>query len=142
MKKVFLKIIQGFISILKGMGVTGVNFLRSPITVQYPDEKIDIAPIWRGWLYWEEEKCIACSLCVRNCPSHCIELETEVGEDKKRKPKNYTINFGMCMFCGLCVETCPTNCLTWQPVYEEASYKREDFIYNKEDWQEEINVNS
>ena len=44
-----------------------------------------------------EEKCIGCGMCARNCPANCI-----VGEKKSR----HVIDQNKCLKCGQCEKTC------------------------------------
>src|SRR4029079_12066010 len=79
---------------LKGMALTFRHMLesagdRSTKPVQYPDEKRELAPRWRGTHRREvhadgRPKCVACGLCPTICPSTCIRLVP--GEDDPRKP--------------------------------------------------------
>jgi len=45
----------------------------------------------------DEEKCIGCTLCVRDCPVSCISGE-------RRKP--HVINAEECIKCGKCYDVC------------------------------------
>jgi len=52
-------------AILKGMGVTIGHFFRKPETLQYPDERPNLSPRFRGLQELQvdengEEKCVAC----------------------------------------------------------------------------------
>ena len=69
------------------------------------------------------EKCTSCMICVRECPTWCIDLDAhqeQVSEEGARRPRTvavldaFTIDFGLCMFCGICVEACPFDALEWQ----------------------------
>ena len=66
--------------------------------------------------------CTACLICVRECPTWCIDLTStveEVASPNARRPRtvnvlqSFTIDFGLCMFCGICVDVCPTDALHW-----------------------------
>ncbi len=105
------------IGILKGMVVTFKHILRRRFTVQYPDEKLILAPRYRGALKlrgvvgeerdevsFSEEKtrqCIGCGICSRICPNKCIELAAS--HNGARKIDLFKIGFNECMFCGICV---------------------------------------
>ena len=54
-------------------------------------------------------RCVACSLCVAACPSHCIDLEAGWSEDGEtdRVPIRFELDLGRCVLCGHCVEACP-----------------------------------
>ena len=138
------KIIEGIISLIKGMLVTLKYFILSPVTLQYPKVKWRIPDRYRGVLTLlidektNAHKCISCLSCVRICPNHCLELEFKVDENKlkqsgnsapagKRQPVKFTINLGRCMFCGLCVEACPTHALEMNKEYELAVYSVDKF---------------
>ena len=65
---------------LAGLGLT-LKHLVNPhkVSVQYPDERWDISPRWRGthrMLTTEDgkAKCVACGLCPSVCPANCIKL--------------------------------------------------------------------
>ncbi len=71
-----------------------------------------------------EQDCTSCMLCVRECPTWCISLESHqesVGDPGARRPRTvnvldaFTIDWGLCMYCGICVEVCPFDALHWQP---------------------------
>ncbi len=126
--------------LIKGLGITIKHFFQKEITEQYPDVMPNLAPRYRGCLQFEFKKCIACGICVNNCPNDVLSFETEKSEkSKKKKLLSYTIDFQYCMFCNLCVEGCPTNCLSFDHNFELSQFRREDIkmIYLRpEGWDE------
>jgi NADH-quinone oxidoreductase subunit I len=113
--------------LIKGLGITLKHFFQKEITEQYPDVMPELAPRFRGCLRFQFEKCIACGICVNNCPNDVLSFETEKSDkSKKKKLLSYSIDFQYCMFCNLCVEGCPTNCLYFDHDFELSSFERED----------------
>lgn len=114
------------LGILKGMGVAFRNLMRGPITVQYPDERIEL-PERARWavipLYDRDGKlkCTACTNCVRACPDGILDLAITTREDKTKHIDAFTYELGACMMCGLCVEACPFDALAMGHDYELAT---------------------
>ncbi len=100
-----------------GLRTTLVEFFNKKVTVQYPDQEIIWAPIFRGRHSLLQEPgtkndlCILCGQCAKVCPNECIEVVVEKTEDKKRYLKDYRIDLTKCLFCGLCQEICPADCI-------------------------------
>nr|YP_009425163.1 NADH dehydrogenase subunit I [Athyrium sheareri]ASU93811.1 NADH dehydrogenase subunit I [Athyrium sheareri] len=116
----------------QGSAVTLDHSNRSPITVQYPYEKILSSERFRGRIHFEFDKCIACEVRVRVCPINLPVVDWILMRDiKKKRLKNYSIDFGVCIFCGNCVEYCPTNCLSMTEEYELSSYDRHELNYDQ-----------
>lgn len=130
-------IVNTFVSIAKGLKVTFVNAFRKKVTVMYPEEKIETAPNYRGVVSLPvdpetgKDICIGCGACARICPEAIIEIETELGEDKKRKVTGFKIDISRCMFCGLCTEVCPKQNLMMSNFYEAATTSREGMILDR-----------
>lgn len=120
------------INLIKGLYITFLNSLRGPITVQYPDEKKEIPDTFRGKISWEKEKCIACMLCDKICPSNCLTVATCLSEDKKKKAEDIKFDMGKCAFCGFCVEMCPTDALHNTKEYELSTFTRDELLLDKE----------
>ncbi|OGP71727.1 MAG: NADH-quinone oxidoreductase subunit I [Deltaproteobacteria bacterium RBG_13_60_28] len=131
----FKEILEGFWSLLAGMAVTIRYFTKPIVTVQYPREKIEMSPRYRGYpqlIIDPETKthlCIACEMCSRICPSQLITVEGAKfpGEKQKRGTK-YVHEHYYCSLCGLCVEVCPTTALEYSAEYRLAGYHREDAV--------------
>src|SRR4051812_10353375 len=117
------------VGMLKGLGVTWKYMFQPKVTYQYPQEKPPIAERFRGMLTFHIDECIACDLCVRACPSACIDLESVRNEAGKKVIQNYTIDFGKCNWCRLCEEACPTNPKSVHHTmeYELMFMSRDDF---------------
>ena len=80
------------------------------------------------------EACTSCMVCVRECPSWCISLESHVeavSEEGARRPRTvnvldeFTIDYGLCMYCGICIETCPFDALAWRDSFDYSSGDRQ-----------------
>lgn len=108
---------------VKGMGVTIKVFFKKPVTLQYPDELPVIPAAFRGLHIYEQEKCIACEMCIRVCPIECLSMSYE-GKGKNARIKSYTVDYSKCLFCNLCVEVCPTRCIRLGSEYNLSSYER------------------
>ena len=125
-------------NIAKGMGITFKYMLKPSITVHYPTEKLVPYEKFRGALLFDPETCISCNLCVKACPSFCIQLENATVPDPKNpavkkkvaKVEWYTIDFGKCNFCRLCEESCPTKPKSvWHSLdYEVVFFSRDEMV--------------
>ncbi|MDO8684959.1 MAG: NADH-quinone oxidoreductase subunit I [Armatimonadota bacterium] len=139
MWSLFKEIIYTPYSVVKGLIVTFVHLFRPKVTLQYPDERVELPENYRGVPSLPvdpktgTDRCIACGACARICPEQVLTVTSEIGEDKKRKLQEFTIDASRCMWCGLCVEVCPTDALVMSKVYELATDSREGMVFNRED---------
>ena len=124
--------------LLGGIWTVFLHAFRRRVTVQYPEEKVRLAPRWRGRIILSRdpdgaERCVACYLCSAACPVDCIALQATEAEDGRRYPEFFRINFSRCIFCGFCEEACPTYAIQLTPDFEMGDYARESLVYEKED---------
>ncbi len=131
--------------IIKGLVLTFKNIIRPKVTMEYPEEKFIPPASYRGRpvLVQEEngiERCVACGLCARVCPSLAIEVQaSETDLDKERFPIKFEINMLRCIFCGFCEEVCPEEAIVMSKDYELIFTNREDAIFGKDKLLKPIN---
>jgi len=119
--------------ILKGMGVTFKHLFKKPFTTQYPEERSNTFPRFRGYEFvWYEDRCTGCASCAKYCPLGTIKIETspepQPNVGNKYGLEVFDIDTGRCMFCGLCVEACPYDALFMGTGYERATYTRKSMV--------------
>ncbi len=138
-KDYFSSLGSGISSLLKGMQVTGKEFVTPKITEKYPEdrEKVHVPERFRAILELKYDadgnhKCIACGICQRNCPNGTISLTTKMvmtaDGKQKRKLDNYMYDLGSCTFCQLCVTSCPQDALEFKNDFEQAVFTREKLV--------------
>lgn len=126
-----------FVDILRGMSVTGTYFVVDKVTVEYPKEKLQTYPRFRGAqaLLTDPEtgdtKCVACMLCATVCPSECISIVGEQTSEGRSRPATFDLDLARCIFCGMCEEVCPEAAIVMTRQYELASYDKNDFFLDK-----------
>lgn len=120
--------------IAKGLRVTIQHLLRHPVTVQYPDQRLNTSRRIRGnELIWDNVKCTGCGTCAKTCPQGAIKIITSVNpEENKYTVETIEVDTGYCIFCGLCVEACPYGALFMGYAYERAQYRRSDVVQANE----------
>ena len=126
------------VPLVKGLVLTIRRFLNpnTCVTMQYPDERPKLATRFRGLPELQigkdgREKCVACGLCVRVCPSQCIYVEGAEDETHGRYPKIYELDSFRCIFCGFCEEACPVRAIILKDTFELAT-GRDSGILDKE----------
>lgn len=102
------------------------------VTLDYPNEKLEVPEIGRYKLHNEIDDCIVCDKCAKVCPVDCIDIEAikspEVyGKTSDDTPKRlyaakFDIDMAKCCFCGLCTTVCPTECLTMTDDYDFSEF--------------------
>lgn len=127
---------------IKGMSLTFRHLFRKPVTFDYPNQKREQSPRFRGIHHLQRhedglERCVGCGLCAVVCPSDAIFLEAAENTPEKRVSHgeryaiHYQIDMLRCIFCGFCEESCPEDAIVLGPNWEAASADRQDFIYTK-----------
>lgn len=131
-------------AIFSGMIITFKHIFMKKATVRYPEQKREIAPVYRGQhvLKIDEagaERCTACGLCAVACPAEAITMtaaERKKGEEHLYREEKYAsvyeINMLRCIFCGLCEEACPKEAIFLTDRIVPSSFERDEFIYGKD----------
>jgi len=126
------------IPLLKGLATTLKMVFTKPITQQYPEQKREMFPRWRGHPQLTidpdgRRRCVACTLCMVVCPSNAIRgIVAAEGPEHEKYPVQFTIDLQRCIFCGLCQEACPKGAIKLNNAYELAQEDKSALILNLE----------
>lgn len=130
-------VVSGVDSLVKGMSVTIRNMFRRPVTELYPHQKPELPPAFRSAITLVQfdatgtHDCIACMLCVRICPSYCIEIEGIRHEGVKgMRAEKFDVDYALCSVCGLCLDVCPTDTLGYSRMYDVVGFRRDGFVFD------------
>ncbi len=129
--------------IVSGLRVTMKNMFKAPVTLEYPDERPDIPPGYRGVPTLVKdpngrEKCVSCQLCEFVCPPKAIRITpAEIPEDAEtahveKAPEEFEINMLRCIYCGLCQEVCPEEAIFLQDIFSVTGTSREELVFKKD----------
>jgi len=98
-------------------------------------------PKVRGVIALNPADCTSCMLCVRQCPTWCISLESHQAPDPNQPAgarerlvnvlDDFVIDFGKCMSCGVCVEVCPFDALQWESEIDYAESDKTELAHSK-----------
>ncbi|HLO30550.1 MAG TPA: NADH-quinone oxidoreductase subunit NuoI, partial [Anaerolineales bacterium] len=138
-----MSVLDPVVELVRGLGTTLKMMFERPVTYQYPEQKREVRPRFRGRHVLKRyenglEKCIGCSLCAAACPADAIFVEASENTDERRfspgerYASTYEINMLRCIFCGYCEDACPTDAIVLTDVYELSAGHRRDLIYTKD----------
>jgi len=66
----------------------------------------------------DQEKCIHCGTCFKNCPVEAIEKTSKDDVDI------YRVNPSLCISCGTCIANCPQEAIAFAEVNEGKKEKK------------------
>lgn len=138
LKQIFID----FKNLLLGLKITGKHLGRHAVTLQYPEEKMEMPERSRGVVVLLSDKetgalnCTGCLLCMRACPTGAIIIDAPRDENKKRQLKKFVLDFGLCCYCGLCEEACNFSALKMATKYEFSTPTKEDLVWDVHKLQE------
>src|SRR5215207_8116824 len=138
-----MSVLDPVIELIRGLLTSGKMMFEKPVTFQYPEEKREVRPRFRGRHVLKRydnglEKCIGCSLCAAACPADAIFVEASENTDEERfspgerYASTYEINMLRCIYCGYCEDACPTEAIVLGDNYELSFFDRRSAIYTKE----------
>ena len=129
-------------NLVVGMQITSKHLGRHAITLQYPEQKMEMPKRSRGIVVLLSDKetselnCTGCMLCAKACPTGAIIIDAPRDENKKRQLKGFIVDHGLCCFCGLCEEACNFSALKMAPKYEFSDLSKENLVWDVKKLQE------
>lgn len=82
-----------------------VSLVTPAHTSRFPYEEHIPFDNFRGKPVVDDKNCVGCEACANVCPAQAITLSN----DKVKKVRTITRDYGKCVFCGQCEATCITH---------------------------------
>jgi len=101
--------LKGIKNILLGMIVVFKHLFKKPVTLEYPEKKLELNEHFRGKPV--VEGCIKCGTCIKVCPTKAITIEEN----------SFKIDLKRCIFCGNCSFYCYKKAIKMSKEYELAT---------------------
>jgi NADH-quinone oxidoreductase subunit I len=126
-------------AIAQGLGTTVSHLFRKKVTVQFPEQRPQMPPNYRGVhrLNRDEQgrvKCVACYMCSTACPARCIDIVAAPSPwpDREKYPETFVIDELRCIYCGMCEQACPVDSIELTSLYDLTGLSREEMMFDKE----------
>lgn len=98
------------------------NLFQKPATMTKREEN----PNLRGLLVYNPQTCVACGLCMKDCPTGAIQIVNK-GTKEAREMHAY-LDTGRCIFCGQCADSCSQHSLHLSPKTELTQTTHEALV--------------
>ncbi len=96
-----------------------------PATIPYPFTRKPAPSEFRGIVEWNEELCIGCMMCDKDCPSNAIDF---IVLDRKEKRFVMNYRYDICTYCAQCVASCRPKAVSLNDeAWENASLDKSVF---------------
>lgn len=135
-------VIKDFVNLVKGMRITSKHLGRHAVTIQYPEERMEMFERSRGVVVLLSDQetgelnCTMCMLCMRACPTGAIQIDAPRDENKKRVLKSFVVDNSICCYCGLCEESCNFAAIKLANKYEFSTWEKDEHIWDVHKLQE------
>lgn len=107
---------------LRELGEAIRAIFKGPYTHPFPKKLSPAAKTFRGYIEFQEDKCVGCGACSEVCPTGARET---IDQARVRK---LVYHPERCIFCSLCVEACITKeGIKHTQEYELSKLTREEF---------------
>src|SRR5215210_4866847 len=122
------------LGVARGMLTTISHLVKPPVTIQYPEQRVELPPWTRGRprLIYDVDsgdlRCTACGACALACPVDVIKIEQHPAQGKGKILDRFDLDMGGCIECALCVEACPFRAIVMAPDFEFGTYDREQSL--------------
>ncbi len=100
------------------------TLFHKPATIRYLGGRLKLDARCRGLLAYAPQNCVACGLCMRDCPTGALRVENH--GTKEAKDMHAFLDTGRCIFCAQCVDSCAKHCLSVTPEANLAQFERKD----------------
>ena len=128
-------------AIAQGLGTTLKHLFMPKITQQFPEERPDLPPNYRGVHRLNRDdkgrvKCVACYMCSTACPARCIDIVAAPApadwKDREKYPEVFVIDELRCIYCGMCEQACPCDAIELTTMFDLTGLSREEMMFDKE----------
>lgn len=107
-----------------------VSLFTPAYTTRFPAKPHMPFENYRGKPVVDDKNCVGCETCANVCPPGAITFT----DDKKKKIRSITRNYGLCIFCGQCEEHCITGkgVKLSDKIYDLATFETVNLIEKQE----------
>jgi formate hydrogenlyase subunit 6/NADH:ubiquinone oxidoreductase subunit I len=95
------------------------TILMGRITVRYPFASWNPPANFRGKLIVDEERCVGCGRCARDCPAQGLEL---IRQDRQQFQLIH--HRDRCAYCGECEDSCRSGAIRFADEFPQPSPAR------------------